>query len=166
MSSIVVRWALHWLTVILVGLTFAFWLPECVLSLVQTKGHFWHSAHITLGFIVLVLAIIRLLHLFIGGQHKAESSKWRVARAIQAALILVLILTAIAGYLSFRQPVLGTKILLFGAWPLNDFTSLGAAQTARLLHEMLSYGLILLIAVHILIGLLNPKRFQFMLWPW
>jgi cytochrome b561 len=165
-------WLLHWLTAALVAAGFLFWVPRSLLDYFQGRGHFWHDVHVSVGVLALALVLARLLlRLVVPGRPMARLRGQRMARTVQLTLLILIIALAVSGYLAFRQPALGMKVMLFGQWALPDINWIGTARAWRSAHTILSYALLGVLAVHILLGLRRSSITQrrpiaTMLWPW
>jgi cytochrome b561 len=148
--------SLHWLTVVLlaiqipVGLIMAY--RGNVLNLWNAITDFLYSTHKSLGLVLLLLVVVRLLVRVIGGAPGAEPSleRWQVviAAANHAGLYLLLLLVPVLGWLGASMfPALE----VFGAVSLPSISGANraASDTVFQLHRLGALTLLALVALHV-----------------
>ena len=170
----IAAWLLHWGTVGFVLMAFVMPFAQFFSQYLRKPIHFWHELHITVGTMVLILAIVRLTLIWTHSRVvPARLSASRSAAILQLILLGMIVMSAFFGLLAFGQPALGTKMKFLGLWTFPELRSLLSAPSSqfRLFHWYLSYGFLAVLAMHIWIGVRrDPKQRQRLIWkkiwPW
>ena len=148
--------SLHWLTVVLlaiqipVGVIMAY--RGNVLNLWNAVTDFLYSMHKSLGFMVLLLVVIRLLTRTIAGAPAAEPSldRWQrvIAGANHAGLYLLLLVVAVLGWLGAS---LFPALEVFGVVSLPSISEAdrAASDIVFSLHRWAAFLLLTLVALHV-----------------
>jgi cytochrome b561 len=148
--------ALHWLTVafivVLVPLGLAMTYRGGTLKLWDGTTNAMYSAHKLLGFLALMLAVVRVCYRFVKGRPHDERSleTWHVmgAYVVHTLLYILLIAVPLLGWIGVqRYPAL----TIFGLFDLPAFLkpSQEAAARAFLLHKYAGWALVALVAAHV-----------------
>lgn len=152
----VARW-LHWiLALAIIGMIgFGWWMNHIP---ARPDRFFYRSIHADIGYVILLLAIIRLVWRAINPTPAmpAETSRWQkiAAHISHGALYLAVILVAMLGWAhsGARTPNYSD---FFGLFHLPQFTSpdRAAAGAYEDRHILFAYVLLALIAVHVIAAL-------------
>jgi cytochrome b561 len=172
--SAIAAWILHWSTALLVLMAFAMPFAQSFSQYSRRPIHFWHELHITVGTGALILALIRLAVVW-KRRHRlfTKSSGPSPGAILQLILLAMIVATAFFGLLAFGQPVLGAKMKFLGLWTFPELRSLLSVRGGqfRAFHWFLSYGFLVILAIHIWIGIRrDPGRRERLIWtkiwPW
>jgi cytochrome b561 len=147
---------LHWLTVLLiavqvpVGIVMSY--RGNVLNLWNQVTDFLYSAHKSIGFVLLILVVVRALVRLIGGSPPVEPglARWqqRIAAANHAGLYLLLLAVPLLGWLGTS---LFPALEVFGVASLPPISGTDRAVSDRVFiaHRLTAFLLVALIALHI-----------------
>jgi cytochrome b561 len=148
--------SLHWLTVVLlaiqisVGVIMAY--RGNALNLWNAVTDLLYSTHKSLGLVLLLLVVVRLLVRIIGGAPAAEPSldRWQrvIAAANHAGLYVFLLVVPVLGWLGAS---LFPALEVFGVVPLPPISGPDRAEsdTVFLLHRLGAFILATLVALHV-----------------
>jgi cytochrome b561 len=143
---------LHWLVAILIACAFAFaWIfDDMPLSPDKFKMINWHK---WTGITVLSLFIIRFGYKLIRGIPDVDASippvQRKIAVSVHHLLYLLMFLLPLVGWL--MSSAKGFPVVFWGVLPLPDLVSKneGLADILKQAHELLAYGLLAIIGLHI-----------------
>lgn len=143
---------LHWLVAILIACAFAFaWIfDDMPLSPDKFKMINWHK---WTGITVLSLFIIRFGYKLIRGIPDVDASippmQRKIAVSVHHLLYLLMFLLPLVGWL--MSSAKGFPVVFWGVLPLPDLVSKNEALADILkeAHELLAYGLLAIIGLHI-----------------
>jgi cytochrome b561 len=147
---------LHWLTALLImvqiplGVVMSY--RGNVLNLWNYTTDFLYSAHKSLGFVLLILVVIRLLVRMIAGSPPPEPGleRWqmRIARANHAGLYLLLLAVPALGWFGAS---LFPALEVFGVISLPSISGAdrAASDTVFTLHGLAALLLVALVALHV-----------------
>jgi len=148
---------LHWLIALLIVCGFYLgWIMTDIPGFTPTKLKYF-SWHKWIGVTVFALAAIRVVWRL---GHRAPAmprgmARWQqgAAHATHFLLYLLMLVIPISGY--FYSSAAGIQVVYLGIWPMP--TIIGPDQalkgTLRIVHVVLNYGLLALVAVHVLAAL-------------
>lgn len=150
--------SLHWLTVILflLAVTFALLLPEEPESPAE---YLEYSAHQTLGVLIFVVTVLRLLWRSVSQVPALPASipGWQrlLARTVQYLLYATLIAQPVIGVLMVWTE--GGSVTLFGSLTVPSLISANEAisEITDELHEIIGWSMIVLAAIHAAAGLMH-----------
>jgi cytochrome b561 len=144
--------ALHWLMAALMVATFPLGLYMSDLPLSPHKLQLY-SYHKWIGMVILMLLVLRVLWRL---THRppalvAGLPRWQVmaAHAVHIGLYGLMLAVPLSGWL--MSSALGFQVVLFGVLPVPDLISADKAlgHTLKSVHELLNYGLLALVVVHV-----------------
>lgn len=148
--------ALHWTTVafiaVLVPLGFAMTYRGGTLNIWDATTNAMYSWHKLLGFIVLILAVVRIVYRFVKGRPDDEKSleTWQVmgAYVVHTGLYALLIAVPMLGWIGVQKY---PALTIFGWFDLPSFLKPGQAGAARafMLHKYAAWALVALVAMHV-----------------
>jgi cytochrome b561 len=143
---------LHWLTVALIAVSvcIGLYMVELKLSPLKLRLYSWHKwVGVTIFLIVAARLMWRTWHPAPGPP--VNSPRWqRAAAAINHwALYVLLICIPISGWL--MSSAFGVTVKYFGVIPLPDLVEKNKelAESLKLLHEVLVYTMLALVAMHV-----------------
>jgi cytochrome b561 len=163
--------ALHWLLALMIlgALGFGLYMTGLPMSPQRLKLYNWHK---WAGATILMLSALRLLWRL---THRPPSDlpmpAWqaRAAHATHALLYVFFFAVPLAGWA--YSSATGFPLVLYGVLPLPDFVPVdkGLAESLKVLHHWLAYGLAALIALHLLAVLkhrfVDHDRLLARMWP-
>ncbi len=165
--SSILAWILHWGTAGLVLLAFAMPFAQFFSQQLKKPIHFWHELHISVGTLAAALVLARLILIWVRRRGAPRSGGANSATVLQLGLLAMIMVISFLGLLAFGQPVLGAKMKFLGLWVFPDLRSffILRGSSFKELHWLLSYGLLVFVAVHIWIGIRrDPRRNQRLVW--
>lgn len=143
---------LHWLMAVLIVATFPLGLYMSDLPLSPHKLQLY-AYHKWIGMVILLLLLLRVLWRV---THRppalmADMPRWQAlgAHAVHVGLYALMLAVPLSGWL--MSSALGFQVVLFGVLPLPNLISTDKALGALLktVHEVLNYGLLSLVVLHI-----------------
>ncbi|WP_124949585.1 cytochrome b [Sulfuriferula thiophila] len=143
---------LHWLIAAMIVMTFPLGLYMSDLSLSPFKLQLY-AYHKWIGIVVLMLVVLRLLWRV---THRppamvAGMPRWQqlAAQGVHLGLYGLMLAVPLTGWL--MSSALGFQVVLFGVLPLPDLIAANKAvgQQLKEVHELLNYGLLAMVVVHI-----------------
>src|SRR3954447_13889985 len=106
------RGMLHWLTAVSVLAAYLFWLPSSLFEYFKIPGHSAHNLHLSVGIVAFGLGWLAFGRLLSRPQMVLNRGVPR-ARVVQLALLAMIFILAVTGYVALRQPAFGQKLSLF-----------------------------------------------------
>lgn len=144
--------AFHWLMAALIVANFPLGLYMSDLPLSPHKLQLY-AYHKWTGIVILILLVLRLLW---RATHRppqmvAGMPRWQVlsAHATHLGLYSLMLAVPLTGWL--MSSALGFQVVLFGVLPLPDLIAANkaAGQQLKTVHELLNYGLLALVVLHV-----------------
>lgn len=147
---------LHWLRALIIfGQILAGWTMVSLPDSVPAKFNLFYPYHKSFGLLVLILTATQLVlrrtsavPALPAGMPKAEAA---LARLVQATMYGLMVLVPLMGYAMSSSYTQSDGVFFFGAYlpellPKNDH----AFEVFRIIHRVLAYTLLALIAAHVL----------------
>ena len=144
-------WLIHWTSAALIAALIVTALPLAALSALRPSLRAWPDFHLSLGWTLATLTVVRLVLLFpvLKESHWAKPNKLRAS--LKAALLVTTVLVVATGAVIYRASPLKGAAKIFGFIEAGPLITLSHPVHMQLLtfHRAASYGLLLLIAAHI-----------------
>jgi cytochrome b561 len=143
--------ALHWLIALLIFCTFplGLYMADLPLSPQKLQYYSWHK---WIGVTIFFLVLVRL---FWRASHKPPAPvpmpRWQllVSEAVHYGLYVLMVIVPSSGWL--MSSAHGFQTIWFGVVPLPDLLEKNhdLAETLETVHELLNYGMLALVALHV-----------------
>jgi cytochrome b561 len=147
----------HWITAI--AITVQWIIGLFLLGGMAMAGNLWLTTHLSLGLVLLALALLRLTsRLFDHAPRRARSPLVAIVAALgHAGLYALLLLVPLTGWLGYRPAPFMPPPLAFGLLPMPVLAGVeGVPPRAMLsLHALLTWVLVALVALHGLVALFH-----------
>jgi cytochrome b561 len=148
-------WSAHWISAAFALALLATSVMPGILLLSRAP---WLSLHLTLGWTLLAITVYRCVAALKGQGQRRSLSAPRVI--VAWASFAVVCLTIATGILLFRPSPLGGKVYLYGLFPAPSLHFLPHNAMSVLIqsHHYFAYGLLLIIAVHVLLAFVPHRK--------
>jgi cytochrome b561 len=152
------RWLTHWLSALLVVFLLLTALPSAALSGLRPPPGIWLALHMSAGWVLLVVTVLRMAALCAGDARSAFSPGG--ARAVvKVALLATLTVILAAGPFVYRPSPLQGPTVLFGlieapAWLVSHTLHLQLLAW----HRYAPFFLTALLTLHIVLAFIRPAR--------
>lgn len=150
---------LHWVSALLIFFLFGLGVYMTGLSYYSPWYHKGPALHISLGLVLLLLMVLRILWRWINPAPRALPSYSRatllLSRLVKYLLYGLIFIVIISGYLITTAD--GKAASLFDVIHFPSFIQLSAANVDRagLIHELLAWGIVIVAALHALAALIH-----------
>lgn len=163
------RWLMHWLSALLVLFLLLTAMPLAILAGLRPPLRLWNAIHLSAGWALLVVTLLRLLTLAAGDARDAFANG-KVRAAVKIALLVTLIVILAAGSVIYRPSPLQGAAYVFGVFEATRLANIGHALHLQLLalHRYASFILAALLVVHSTLAFnrTSPEAAIPMAWLW
>jgi cytochrome b561 len=143
--------SLHWLIALLIVFNFALglYMADLPLSPLKLQRYSWHKwAGVTIFFLVLLRLVWRAGH---KPPAPVPMPRWQLlaSEAVHYSLYVLMVIIPLSGWL--MSSAKGFQTVWFGVLPLPDLIGKNKelGDTLHEAHELLNYGMLLLVGIHV-----------------
>ena len=165
-------WLFHWVSATLIVFVLVTSITSGLGITNRPFGFRWTETHVSVGILILLIAIARLLRGFLA-QPPLRRTRMSSRRTIQLLLLALSLVLPLSGLLIFQQPPLSKPVRLFTILPFFGIFKLEHALHMMLIsfHKIASYAFLFILIIHIGFAIARPNPranppLRRMLWPW